>query len=65
MTTLTIFSGALFLTSLILLYLNWRILQVTESLLEETMTIRNDTKVVRGDTKRVADSFEVTLPPEQ
>jgi len=45
-----------------LLYLNWRILQVTRCLLDETTTIRKDTKVIRQDTRRVADSFDVQLP---
>ena len=61
MTTLVIFSGALLAGTLVLLYLNWRILGVTESLLKETMTIRKDTKVMKGDTKRVADSFEIEV----
>ena len=62
MTLLVIFSGALFLGTLLLLYINWRILQVTERLLGETETIRKDTKVVRGDTRRVADSFDIQVP---
>ena len=61
MTTLTIISGALAIGTLMLLYLNWRILRVTEGLLKETMTIRKDTKVIKGDTKRVADSFEIEV----
>jgi len=46
----------------VLLYLNWKILKVTERLLDETETIRKDTRVMRGDTRRVADSFNVTIP---
>ena len=61
MTTLTIFSGALFIGTIMLLYLNWRILRITEGLLKETMTIRKDTKVIKGDSKRVADSFEIEV----
>ena len=61
MTTLTIFSGALFIGTIMLLYLNWRILRVTEGLLKETMTIRKDTKVIIGVTKRLADSFEIEV----
>jgi len=52
---LVIFSGALLLGTLMLLYLNWRILKVTEHLLAETITIRKDTKVIREDTRRVVD----------
>jgi len=52
---LVIFSGALLLGTLMLLYLNWRILKVTEHLLDETITIRKDTKVIREDTRRVVD----------
>jgi len=52
---LVIFSAALLLGTLILLYLNWRILKVTECLLAETITIRKDTRVIREDTRRVAD----------
>ena len=62
MTILVFFSGALFIGTLLLLYLNWRILQITERLLEETETIRKDTKVMRGDTRRVADSFDIQIP---
>ena len=62
MTTLVIFSCALFIGTLVLLYLNWRILQVTERLLDETKTIRKDTRVMRGDTRRVADSFDIQIP---
>lgn len=62
MTILTIFSVGLFIGTLILMYLNWRIMQITESLLVETVRIRKDTQVMKMDTKRVADSFEVTLP---
>jgi hypothetical protein len=62
MSILVIFSGALFLGTLVLLYLNWRILRVTERLLDETETIRKDTKVMRKDTRRVADSFDIQVP---
>ena len=62
MTALAFFSGALFLGTLVLLYLNWKILKVTERLLDETETIRKDTRVMRGDTRRVADSLNVTIP---
>ena len=62
MTSLVIISGALFLGTLALLYLNWKILKVTERLLDETTTIRKDTSGIRNDTKRVADSFDVTIP---
>jgi hypothetical protein len=62
MTSLIIFSGALFIGTLVLLYLNWRILRVTERLLDETKTIRKDTRVMRGDTRRVADSFDIQIP---
>ena len=62
---LVIFSISLSVLTVLLLFLNWKILKVTEKLLIETITIRKDTKVVRGDSKRGADSFEVTLPPEQ
>jgi len=62
MSILVIFSGALFLGTLVLLYLNWRILRVTERLLDETETIRKDTKVMRKDTRRVADSFNINIP---
>jgi len=61
MTILVGFSGALFIGTLLLLYLNWRILQVTERLLEETETIRKDTRVIRKDTRRVADSFDIEV----
>ena len=59
---LVIFSGALVLGTLMLLYINWRILKITERLLAETVTIRKDTRVIRQDTRRVADSFDVQLP---
>jgi len=62
MTLLVIFSAALFIGTLLLLYLNWRILQITEHLLYETKTIRKDTKIMRGDTRRVADSFDIQIP---
>jgi len=62
MTLLVIFSAALFIGTLLLLYLNWRILQITERLLYETETIRKDTKIMRGDTRRVADSFDIQVP---
>ena len=62
MTLLVIFSAALFIGTLLLLYLNWRILQITELLLYETETIRKDTKIMRGDTRRVADSFDIQVP---
>ena len=62
MTSLILFSGALFLGTLVLLYLNWRILRVTERLLDETKTIRKDTSVMRKDTRRVADSFDIQIP---
>jgi len=62
MTILVFFSGALFIGTLLLLYLNWRILHVTERLLEETETIRKDTKVMRGDTRRVAEGFDIQIP---
>jgi hypothetical protein len=52
---LVIFSGALLLGTLMLLYINWRILKVTEYLLAETITIRKDTRFIREDTQRVAD----------
>ena len=52
---LVIFSGALLFGTLMLLYINWRILKVTEYLLAETITIRKDTKVIREDTRRVVD----------
>ena len=61
MSLLVTFSGALLVGTIMLLYLNWRILRVTEGLLKETMTIRKDTKVIKGDTKRVADSFEIEV----
>jgi hypothetical protein len=50
---LVVFSGALLLGTLVLAYLNWRILKVTEYLLAETIIIRKDTKVIREDTRRV------------
>jgi len=62
MSILVIFSGALFLGTLVLLYLNWRILRVTERLLDETETIRKDTRVIRKETRRVADSFDIEVP---
>ena len=62
MTLLVIFSAALFIGTLLLLYLNWRILRITENLLGETVRIRKDTQVMRGDTKRVADSFDIQVP---
>ena len=62
MTSLVIISGALFLGTLALLYLNWKILKVTERLLDEPTTIRKDTSVMRKDTRRVADSFNVNIP---
>ena len=62
MTLLVIFSAALFIGTLLLLYLNWRIMQITENLLGETVRIRKDTQVMRGDTKRVADSFDIQVP---
>ena len=62
MPLLVIFSAALFIGTLLLLYLNWRILQITELLLYETETIRKDTKIMRGDTRRVADSFDIQVP---
>lgn len=62
MTLLVIFSAALFIGTLLLLYLNWRILQITEHLLYETKTIRKDTRIMRGDTRRVADSFDIQIP---
>ncbi len=61
MPILVTFSGALLVGTIMLLYLNWRILRITEGLLKETMTIRKDTKVIKGDTKRVADSFEIEV----
>jgi len=54
-TFLVIFSGALLLGTLVLTYLNWRILKVTECLLDETIIIRKDTKVIREDTRRVVE----------
>jgi len=54
-TFLVIFSGALLLGTLVLAYLNWRILKVTEYLLDETIIIRKDTKVIREDTRRVVE----------
>ena len=62
MTILTIFSVGLFIGTLLLLYLNWRILQITERLLVETVRIRKDTQIMKGDTKRVADSFDIQVP---
>jgi hypothetical protein len=38
-----------------LLYINWRILKVTEHLLDETITIRKDTRVIREDTRLIAE----------
>ena len=61
MSILVTLSGALLVGTIMLLYLNWRILRITEGLLGETMTIRKDTKVIKGDTKRVADSFEIEV----
>ena len=61
LTALVICSFSLLIGTGVLLYLNWRILQVTEALLKETMTIRKDTKVMKGDTKRVANSFEIEV----
>ena len=58
---LVIFSFGLLVGTGVLLYLNWRILQVTRCLLDETITIRKDTKVIRKDTRRVADSFEIEV----
>ena len=51
----------LFLGTVALLYVNWKILQITELLLGETRTIRKDTKVIKKDSKRVADSFEIEV----
>ena len=62
MTLLVIFSVGLFVGTLLLLYINWRILQITERLLYETETIRKDTRIMRGDTRRVADSFDIQVP---
>ena len=58
---LVIFSFGLLVGTGVLLYLNWRILQVTRCLLDETITIRKDTKVIRKDTRRVADSFDIQV----
>ena len=52
---LVVFSGALLCGTLVLAYINWRILKVTEYLLDETITIRKDTKVIRKDTRRVVE----------
>lgn len=52
-TFLVIFSVALLLGTLVLLYLNWRILKVTEYLLAETIVIRKDTRVIREDTRKI------------
>ena len=54
-------SFALFVVTLVLLYLNWHILRVTKLLHNETVTIRIDTQVKRKDTKRVAERFEIKL----
>ena len=62
MTILVIFSCALFVATIVLLYINWKIFKVTQALLSETVTIRKDTKVIRRDTRRVADSFDIPLP---
>ena len=51
----------LFLGTVALLYVNWKILQITELLLGETRTIRKDTKFIKRDSKRVADSFEIEV----
>lgn len=59
MTTLILFSCALLISTLVLLYINWRIYKVTVALLKETILIRKDTRIVRGDTRRVADSFDM------
>jgi len=60
MTTLILFSCALFITTLVLLYINWKIYTVTKALLAETILIQQDTRVMRGDTRRVADSFDIS-----
>ena len=62
MGVLIFFSIALFMLTNLLLFLNWRILIVTEKLLSETIKIRKDTQIMKGDTKRVADSFDVQVP---
>jgi len=54
-------SLALFVVTLVLLYLNWHILRVTKLLHNETVTIRKDTHVIQKDTKRVADSFDIEI----
>ena len=54
-------SFALFVVTLVLLYLNWHILRVTKLLHNETVTIRKDTHVIKKDTEKVANSFEIKL----
>ena len=61
LTALVICSFGLLIGTGVLLYLNWRVLQVTRCLLAETITIRKDTKVIRKDTRRVADSFDIQV----
>ena len=60
MTTLILFSCALFITTLVLPYINWKIYTVTKALLAETILNQQDTRVMRGDTRRVADSFDIS-----
>jgi hypothetical protein len=52
----------MFILTGLLLYLNWRVLVITQGLLAETIAIRKDSEVIRKDTRRVADSFEITVP---